>query len=114
MTPDFGPAQLARVLRGAARLLEDHGWTTGYFRSPEGCYCIVGAIQATAGDDIEAVTAAAAVSAWLTGHGEDISLTRWNDERCHSGVKAARLLRTVAGRLASVAAGDRGACDATA
>lgn len=39
----------AEILRDAASLIETHGWTTGDYRSDDGCLCADGAIQAASG-----------------------------------------------------------------
>ncbi|MFY2788494.1 DUF6197 family protein [Rhodococcus sp. MALMAid1271] len=40
---------LSEILNRAADLLADKGWNRGYYQSPEGCLCAVGAITLAAG-----------------------------------------------------------------
>jgi hypothetical protein len=41
----------ARILNDAADLIDLHGWCQGTIRSVDGCYCIVGAVDAAANVD---------------------------------------------------------------
>lgn len=87
----FLPADLNRsadrtagILDETALILDRHGWTQAQSISPEGCYCLLGALQhahTLAGIDDPAATAwwLLALMARVRNHGRHTSLHEWND-----------------------------------
>jgi hypothetical protein len=86
---------VAKILTDAADLIDAKGWTQGVDRSPDGCYCLRGALNHFDGEDYFAARAAVAAeigSRWLA---------IWNDAEGRTQAEVTTMLRTVAAKQAT-------------
>jgi hypothetical protein len=91
---------VAKILTDAADLIDADGWCQGEVRSPDGCYCLTGALHAANAphkdwaiyDSARAAIQAETGKTWISG---------WNDDILRTQVEVTDMLRAVAAKQAT-------------
>jgi hypothetical protein len=91
---------VAKILTDAADLIDAKGWVQGVSRSPDGCYCLTGALHAANAphkdwaiyDSARAAIQAETGKTWISG---------WNDDILRTQAEVTAMLRTVAAKQAT-------------
>lgn len=74
--------KIGRVIRKAAQVIEDRGWVRGEYGGKETGFCVLGAVNFVAQQNIVMnMSAIGKFNSWLKECGEPCSLPAWNDTK---------------------------------
>jgi hypothetical protein len=90
---------VAKILTDAADLIDAKGWTQGVDRSPDGCYCLRGALF-TVAEHSSTIDRNAACDAVVRAIGRPW-IALWNDAPIRTQAEVTDMLRAVAAKQAT-------------